>query len=80
MSNVKPSLGANHIHHIQKLLLLPGENRHFQFILVWAHGPYPHDITYDCTRVFDVLYGAVEYGIFGGRTRTRTAVRRTFSI
>ena len=38
------------------------------------------EVVYDRTRVFAVLYGAVQYGIFGGRTRTRTAIRRTFSI
>ena len=39
-------------------------------------------IVYDRTRVFAVLYmyGAVQYGISGDRTRTRTVVRRNFSI
>ena len=37
-------------------------------------------LVHDRTRLFAVLYGAEQYGIFSGRTRTRTAVRRTFSI
>ena len=37
-------------------------------------------VVHDRTRLFAVLYGAEQYGIFSGRTRTRTAVRRTFSI
>ena len=36
-------------------------------------------VVYDRTRVFVVLYGAVQYGIFGGRTHTQTTVRGTFS-
>ena len=44
--------------------------------LVWKTCKLVHDRT----RLFAVLYGAEQYGIFSGRTRTRTAVRRTFSI
>ena len=40
----------------------------------------PQIVVYDRTRVFAVLYGAVQCGIFGGRTHTRTALHRTFSI
>ena len=41
---------------------------------------YALTLVYDHTRVFVVLYGAVQYGISCGRTRTRTAVRCTFYI